>query len=374
MKKVGTIEINHNNVIEKLDILNKAIDLIEKKYIKHMNNILINKFTYISKLYNNINESYNLETVSILNRYYDNKIESKHKFNNINKEYNTLLICGDYNGKMNQCIKFIIEIKEFISNNYTKNIELICLINRFESLKIYVKLGSKHYNVCECGSVMKIFSNVSELICPNCGNIIILYGMAFEDTQFYNQEGNRSKHGSYDPSRHCKFWVNRIQAQENACIEKECIEKIIKCIKRDGIRDARRLLCSHIRLYLKEIHFTEYNDHVPLIRKMITGIIPPQLKNGELKKLYNLFDKAITAFNSIKPPNKSNTIYYPYIIYKILNSILPNNNRKKKILECIHLQSRDTLISNDILWEKVCKLINVLKYKPTDRNEQNILL
>lgn len=372
MEKICTIETNHNNILEKFNIVDNAINLIKKKYEKDINVIFINRYNYISKLYKDVENLYNLESVSILTKYYD---EKKSKLNDINIEYNRLLTHGGYNAKLNQCIKFVIDIKLFISNKYKKkDVDLICLINKFNSLPIYTILNKKKYDICKCGMTMKVFSNISELICPNCGNIYTLYGIAFEDTQFYNQEGNRTKHGSYDPSRHCKFWVDRIQAKENTNINKKCIELIIKCIKRDGIKDSRRLLCSHIRRYLKEIHYTEYNDHVPLIRKLITGIVPPQLRPNELRKLYNLFDKSINAFNITKPSNKSNTIYYPYIIYKILNIIISNNIRKRKILECIHLQSRDTLISNDILWEKVCELVTELKYKPTNRNEQIILL
>ena len=375
MKNTSTIEINHRNVLVKLNIVKKSIDLIKKKYLKDMNNIYITRFKYITEIYNNVNTSYNLDTIGILTEYYETIAHHKNKFNTINNKYSTLLICGNYDGKLNQCMRFVIDVKTFIGESSHKSIvELIYLINKYESLKIYVTLSTNNYNVCICGSVMKVFSNTSELVCPSCGSVVTLYGTAFEDTQFYNQEGHRSKHGCYDPSRHCRFWVNRIQAQENTNIEEKCIEQLIRCIKRDGIRDSRRLLCAQIRLYLKEVHYTEYNDHVPLIRKIITGIIPPQLKQSELRKLYNLFDKSIKAFDIIKPPNKSNAIYYPYIIYKILNIIIDNNIRKRKILECIHLQSRDTLISNDILWEKICKIVPMLTYKPTNRNEQAILL
>ena len=64
--------------------------------------------------------------------------------------------------------------------------------------------------------------------------------------------------------------------------------------------------------------------------------------------------------------NKTNTIYYPYIIYKILEAILSSGNRKYLILECIHLQSRETLIVNDKIWEKICKYIDIT-YIPTDK-------
>ena len=110
-----------------------------------------------------------------------------------------------------------------------------------------------------------------------------------------------------------------------------------------------------------------------LIKKIITGIAPPQLTDAELRKLYNLFNKVVGAFEETKQSDKCNTLYYPYLIYKILEYILPSDIRKKKILECIHLQSRDTLITNDTQWEKICQLMPTdIEYTPTDRSSQII--
>ena len=85
-----------------------------------------------------------------------------------------------------------------------------------------------------------------------------------------------------------------------------------------------------------------------------------------------MFDKSVNSFDIVKPVDKSNTMYYPYIIYKILDLIVKNGVRKKRILECIHLQSRDTLITNDNLWECICAILPGLNYRPTDRNDQKI--
>jgi len=47
---------------------------------------------------------------------------------------------------------------------------------------------------------MIIQANTSELLCIKCGEIHTLIGSVFEDSQFYNQEGNRYKH--------IKFFIN----------------------------------------------------------------------------------------------------------------------------------------------------------------------
>lgn len=382
MSKGGTIEINHSNFLTKLNTVGDAIGILGEYDMSSINIIICDKFKYIARIYNNMKDSYEMEVVDILSEYYDDIVENDH-IKNHNKNtmadiYGMYITSGNYNGKLKQCMDFIETILEYIKSNddkkdNEKNVqELSNLVKKFKRSKISTAVSEINYDTCACGTKMKIFPTTSELVCPACGKVLMLYGTVFEDTQFYNQEGQRSKHGCYDPSRHCKFWVHRIQAKENTDIPKKCIDQLIYCIKRDGITDCRRLLCSQLRFYLKETNNTDYNDHIPLIRKIITGIVPPQLTHNELRQLYNLFDKSVNAFDIVKPADKSNTMYYPYIIYKILDLIISNGVRKKQILECIHLQSRDTLIANDNLWESICATLSDLEYRPTDRNDQKI--
>jgi hypothetical protein len=375
MIKCGTVEINHSNFLSKLNIVGQSIDILNTYDMTSINIVTRNKFKYISGIYNDMKDSYEMGVVDVLSEYYDNMNISYTKKKSIASIYGMYITSDDCNGKLIRCMNFIEAIKKHlqcVNINTKKTDELSVLIKKFEQSKVSTLITEIKYDICVCGTKMKMFPNTSEMVCPACGKILMLYGTIFEDTQFYTQEGIRTKHGCYDPSRHCKFWVHRIQAKENADIPKICIEQLVHCINRDSITDCRKLSCTQLRFYLKETHNTTYNDHIPLIRKIITGIVPPQLTHEELRQLYNMFDKAVNAFDTIKPSDKSNTMYYPYIIYKILDIILKNGIRKKKILECIHLQSRDTLITNDNLWECMCNIRPELEYRPTDRNDQQI--
>ena len=51
-------------------------------------------------------------------------------------------------------------------------------------------------------------------------------------------------------------------------------------------------------------------------------------------------------------------LYYPDILYRLINKILICNWRKKRILECIKLQNEKTLIKNDKIWKTILKLAN----------------
>jgi hypothetical protein len=197
-----------------------------------------------------------------------------------------------------------------------------------------------------------------------------MYGVVFEDEQFFYQEGQRTKHGKYDPAKHCKFWVDRIQARENIEDKKfrSAIKAVKACRKRDNIR-LEQLTCEMIRSYLKELHLTAYNDHVPLIRKEITKREPSQLTDHELKLIYVYFGRVIQIFNKIKTSNKPNCPYHPYFIYKIIEQLLKkseHSSRRKEILSNIHLQSRETLIENDCLWSQIVPHIPEFNYVPTE--------
>ena len=209
------------------------------------------------------------------------------------------------------------------------------------------------------------------MVCEKCVLLKEMIGTVFEDEQFYYQEGKKIKHGTYDPSKHCKFWIERIQARESKDIPVEIINTIKLYIKRDKIKSKIHITCNLLRKYLRSSNNSKYNEHIPLIHKRITGIIPPQLLESEIQILSLYFDKVINIYDQIKPKDKRNCPYHPYFIYKIIEQILKKDTdriRKIQILSYIHLQSRETLISNDIIWKKICEQIQEFIYLPTDKN------
>jgi hypothetical protein len=360
MSVCSTVDTIHTCYLRKIEIIGKCFDL-SLPYTGKFKPTTLNRYNQLFETFKKTQEDYQLEVVPVLSKYYNNDPL------NVRQEYTTRVESSGYNGKLDQCMFLLSALQKKFPTIQSQDI-----ITEYSLIKVVLPVGRIPFKVATCGTVMEIFPSTSELICPCCGETSDLVATVFEDTQFYSQEGKRSKHGCYDPTRHCKFWVSRIQARESreaADISSVCLKAVAKCARRDLITDGRLLTCIQIRSYLKETHFTEYNDHVPLIKKRITGITPPQLTTGELRKLYNYFDKSVNAFELVKPHGKSNTMYYPYIIYKILDNVLKDGNRKNKILECIHLQSRDTLITNDHSWSLICAAVVGLNYRPTDRNE-----
>lgn len=241
---------------------------------------------------------------------------------------------------------------------------------------------------CSCGGKMDILPDTSELRCSLCGMIITLEGTVFEDSQFYTQQGQCTKHKKYDAKRHCKKWLDQIQAKENKNFPPELIvvlnDRAKKYYTRGGkLRPMTRMRCSQIRDWLKDIGQTDYNPHAPLLRKIITSengnaVIPPQLSYDEEQRVLvkfaramdmydQLMEKKLTNVTNNRRPNKP---YYPYVLFKILHMEVKKGSRLDGLIECIHLQSDSTLKNHDTIWKEICENMGDEKdfvYKPTDR-------
>jgi hypothetical protein len=390
----GTIETTNNNIIVKINAIVELLIIFKKTEIG-VDKKIINEF-------NELKEDYEMGTINILSEYFLSISISNQKTTVTDLEKN--ILTNDKNNHFNKYQNFIK--KENIITRLDRIINLISIsIKKLEVLlrvdynkddkkktniknfvyEIYKQL--KYYNnstidknvkdvvyeICVCSEKMSIDSISSTLICKNCGISKKLYGTVFEDEQFYYQEGHRTKHGTYDSSKHCRIWVERIQARETTEIPESVIISIKKCIFNNKIKNINQISCYQLRKYLRQTHNSKYNEHIPLIRKLIVGISPPQLSERELQLINIYFDKVIRIFDEIKPPDKTNCPYHPYFIYKIIEQILNkdcNKIRKHQILSCIHLQSRETLVDNDRIFKPICARIDNFNYIPTDRNSQ----
>jgi hypothetical protein len=356
----STIETTNTNILIKISELQAMLAVYHQYDLDKKDNDVI---TCLGKELENILNTYETGSIDILSQYYKNKNDigkKKDIYMNYMKYITNENIIGKLKRIYMNCTKF--------QNTYSINDkELVDAFSNYEFAPITTHTVEISNKICQCGTEFSIESKNSEFVCHTCGNTEKLLGIVFEDEQFYYQEGQRTKHGKYDPTKHCKFWVDRIQARENTDIPLNVIQGVKKCVKRDNIW-LDQLTSPMIRAYLKEIKLTKYNDHVSLIRKIITRVEPEQLSDLELKLVYLHFGRAIQIYNQTKPDNKPNCPYHPFFIYKIIEEILQkpkDEKRKKEILSYIHLQSRETLIENDRIWKPICIKMSFL-YRPTD--------
>lgn len=353
---------NHNSVI-----------FTSNYYFLKRENIVLNSLDCINKKIEHL--KFMLENLSIIHSLVhsdfinNNEVVIDKIYLYIYNKFNEFLTIEDIFNTLNN---YILEVENYVNIYITDESEIIKfkkLFSKYRKINPITSTTTINYDICACGQNMIINTVTSELLCISCGSIKELIGTIFEDSQFYNQEGTRYKHGSYIPSHHCKYWLDRIIAKENNEVSQLSIEKIKKCIKRDNIQNLKNLSVEQFRIYLKETKLSKLNDHIPLIKKYITGFSPPQLSHTEVNIIYNYFDKAVKLYSKIKSDNSTNFIYYPYLLYKILELIIVDENRRNKLLSGIHLQGYNTLVNNDKKWKKICEFYPEFKYKPTDRNE-----
>ncbi len=237
-----------------------------------------------------------------------------------------------------------------------------------------------------CGGRMAVDPGRSELLCGDCGVVQKLEGVVFDEAQFYSQEGQKAKSGTFNPNRHFQFWWTHILAREpeeelgdkddpdNQYGEK-LLESLQKLIKRDRRIILQRLSVNDIRNMLRdrEVNRTDLNKNVPLILKKLTGIGPPQLSEAIAARVENLFSKAIEIGERVRRVGRVNRNYYPYYIFKILDALLDENDpemaENRRVLYYIYIQSRETVEADDADWEQICQELKEITFTPTDRTK-----
>jgi hypothetical protein len=207
---------------------------------------------------------------------------------------------------------------------------------------------------------------MSKLTCNICGNVYKLVGSSYTES---SENTTKVKSSGYD-IKHYKYWMERIQANGEKTIPQDKYDKIELFIKRNNILKCN-INCVLMRKILKDpsVKLTSLYDNAPLLVKLFGGTPPPTLTYAEQRIVSIKFNKLMELYNEIVPCG--NNPYYPYFIYKILERLFPPNHEKRYILDYIHLQSRDTVIKNDITYKEMCKMAKPeddLVYVPTDPN------
>ena len=125
-----------------------------------------------------------------------------------------------------QDISLLVSKLKPLATDHTTINTMQDLLTKYEYTKLEIVSKEEIFDYCECGNVMEVMASSSEMVCDNCGFVTKLIGTVFEDNQFYNQEGGRYRHAGYEPSKHCRCWLERIQAKETNTITPQQLEKL----------------------------------------------------------------------------------------------------------------------------------------------------
>ena len=332
---LDTVETTHNKFLQIVSLARRAFKNNPEKL----------------RQIDNIENEYILSVSEVLSRYYlgDEK--------NAPIDYYRIITHENFSAKLNAVLgtsggsKELDQARKICPNMLLENVQ---------------------FDICVCGSRMDVVPELSELKCSECGMIKYIEGVVFRDEQFYPQEGQKTKHSGYDTSRHYKFWMERLQAMENVEFDRQVLNNIEYVIRRDGY-DRAALTCAQMREILKDpmVKATRLNDHIPRLVVAMGGPAPPRLDFADHKVATARFNKIMMLYERINTKG-GNKPYYPYFLYKIFEEMFKDNPEKLRILDYIHLQSQETIVKNDRIYEQICKQADPgdgLVYRPTDRTK-----
>src|SRR5581483_4753145 len=399
----GTVENTHGKITEKFratrDMLVAFRDLmanLEKAgVVKSRGHFRINLM--LSEL-EELEDKYNLCIVHVLGKYYSEEDGENANEHHTTEEYYQIIASENFSAKLGE---YVAKGRSFISSIVvaggvdlapqdekprrrghppkkqemvgTMPVEILRdevekmrrLVASADAIDISVEVKKSNYEVCKCGMRMTVIPAKSIVVCENCSKMRALYGLVFDDSQFYTQGEPKTKHGMYNPNRHFKFWMERIQAKENVLIPQQDIDALEYIIERDGMARVN-LNCYYMRAMLKEADLTKYNEHTSLLIKKCGGPSPPQLDFNELRVFSIKFNIYMKYLKKIK--TDGNRPNYPFWIYKIAEDEFDGKPDKIKILIFIHLQSEETIRKNDEYLKQIVEIADPkynLKFRQT---------
>jgi hypothetical protein len=257
--------------------------------------------------------------------------------------------------------------------------EINCLIQQYYAFVVTQNQYIEHSCEFTCPNCTASVQNpLDKMIvkCDFCGAEYNLGGMEIDDVCMYGSyyQTKPKTSGTFNPNRHYQFWMTRILARESedelgteadpngAIFLQRCRDLIMrdrKIVQMLTINDVRKML-NHFSLAI-------LNKNAPLILKKLTGISPPQPSDELLHKIEYLFGLVIDVGGQVKREDQINRSFYPYYIYKIIDSIVSPSDPFYPILKYIYLQSDETLLRNDEDWSNICPHVPELVDKPTRR-------
>lgn len=144
--------------------------------------------------------------------------------------------------------------------------------------------------------------------------------------------------------------LNKFQALESTTIPQEVYDKIMIEIKKEKIKDLKKINYDKMRKILKKINMNKYYEHIFHIINKINGVPPPKLSKELEDKLRIMFKKVQEPFGKYCPQDRTNFLSYSYVIRKFLQIL----GDYEYIDYFQLLKSREKLYLQDLIWKQIC--------------------
>lgn len=353
--RLGTVENTHRRITEKISLLQTVAAALDPTGAGGIGERLAE-----------ISGDYGLSVVDTLAEYYEADGD-RLRTSDLTIQYYRALASGNFDASLAALAARLRRM----AGPRAPTVAVERALSQAEAIVIDEIIERKEKSQCECGGRMNIMPELNELHCINaaCGRIRRLAGVICHDER-QTQDQSKPKSSGHNPNRYFNTWIKQLQAKEVVNLPDSTLEAIEYVIARDGY-DKRILNCEDMRRILRDprvIGGTKLNEHIPWLIKAVGGPRPPQLGFNDVQRLSMKFDRIMRLHEQLYPDGNKKP-YYPDIIRRAVESEFDGDDEKLRIIDYIHMQSRETIIKNDKEFKGICEIADPedgLVYRPTD--------
>lgn len=234
------------------------------------------------------------------------------------------------------------------------------LLDKYKSLTDNKYVCSKNKEktklmYCKKCSIEKILIlSESIYVCPLCAEVDYVIIDCDKTTNKETASDNKAGY-PYKKINHLNEWLSQFQAKESINIPKEVYDNIIAELQKNKIYDYSKLSLSFMKSnILKTLGYEVYYEHTVYIVSNLSGIQPPTINKETEDKIRLMFRQIQPPFNKYRPKNRVNFLSYAYVLHKIFQLLELDDFLKYFPL----LKSREKLMLQDELWQKICNDLN----------------
>ncbi len=201
-----------------------------------------------------------------------------------------------------------------------------------------------------CDVEMTFFQNEAMLGCPGCGYEEFI--LVDSEKPSYKDPPREITYFAYKKSNHFNEWLAQFQAKESTDIPQDVIEAVLGELRKERIRDPKKVKKEKIREILQKLKMSKMYDHVQQIKNRIQQQMTSLTLSKEVEeKLQHMFKEIQPAFIKYCPKGRSNFLSYPYVLYKMCQLL-----EMDEFLPCFQLlKSREKLYQQDQVWQQICR-------------------
>lgn len=186
-------------------------------------------------------------------------------------------------------------------------------------------------------------------VCQNCGEVEMI--IIDSEKPNYKESASDTKPGyPYKRINHFNEWLGQFQAKESTEIPQEIYNQILTELKKNRFVELKKLTLPYIKQILKKLALTQYYEHATHIISKLSGIPPPTINRETEEKLRIMFKQIQIPFEKYCPKSRINFLSYSYVLHKFCELLELDD-----FIKCFPLlKSREKLIIQDKIWEKIC--------------------